>query len=403
MVNQVTSAVYPYEKTLFTFSFFISLIFWLLLIIGTVGFALIFLFMIFVLYLFAQSAFISYIKGTGAKISQEQFPDIYTKIVTCTEKLEMDSVPDAYIIHADGIFNALAARFLGRDFIILYSDIIDALADNPDAINFYIGHELAHIKRKHLVWGPLLWPAGILPILGAGYSRARETTCDLHGVLCCDNKDDAIRGLSALAVGSKRWKTINIDSYTRQANQTSGFWMSFHELTGDYPWLVKRIMRVSGNTTDLPGRNLLAWFIALFVPRMGFGAVYAVAMIGIVAAVAIPAYQDYMGRAQVTSGIALVSSAKTCVVEIYTQSETVPSNNGDCGLPLPSEVTYNQYIESISIDEGNIIMTFSDTDTVSQIAGTTMIFEPRLDENDEIFWLCSAGTLPLKYRPSACR
>jgi Zn-dependent protease with chaperone function len=88
-------------------------------------------------------------------------------VVKCSEKLELRPTPDAFILHAHGAFNALATRFLGRNFIVLYSDVVDALESNPDAVDFYIGHELGHIQRKHLVWGPLLWPALILPILGA--------------------------------------------------------------------------------------------------------------------------------------------------------------------------------------------------------------------------------------------
>jgi hypothetical protein len=59
-------------------------------------------------------------------------------------------VPEAYLLQMGGMLNAFATRFLGRDFLVLYSDVVDGLADNPDALNFYIGHEIGHIKRKHL-------------------------------------------------------------------------------------------------------------------------------------------------------------------------------------------------------------------------------------------------------------
>ena len=168
--------VYGKEKALFIIALIISLIVWLGVIAGTFGIALIYIFFFFIFYLFAHSAFISYLKGTGVKITAEQFPDLHQAVNACAQKLDMKEVPDAYLIHADGAFNALATRFLGRNFIVLFSDVADALKDNPDAINFYIGHELAHIKRKHLTWGPVLSPALLLPLLGAAYSRAREYT-----------------------------------------------------------------------------------------------------------------------------------------------------------------------------------------------------------------------------------
>ena len=147
----------------------------------------------------------------------------------------MSPVPDAYLLNGNGAFNAFATRFLGRNFIVLLSDVVDALDAEPDAINFYIGHELGHIGRSHLLWGPLLFPASILPLLGAGYSRAREYTCDLHGAACCASLAGAQHGIAALAAGSRRWQSLDTRRYAAQAESSSGFWMSFHELISSYP------------------------------------------------------------------------------------------------------------------------------------------------------------------------
>jgi Tfp pilus assembly major pilin PilA len=358
------------------------------------------------LYLFAQSAFISHIKGTGAKVSPEQFPDLHDRIRNCAEKLQIDEVPDAYILHADGTFNALATRFLFRNFIVLFSDIIDALEDNPNAISFYIGHELTHIKQKHLVWGPFLWPAGLLPLLGAGYSRACESTCDIQGAYCCDSPDDAKRGLCALAVGSERWKSINIDSYLNQVASTSGFWMSFHELTGDYPWLVKRVMRLDGRSNEIPSRNLLAWFLAIFIPRIGFGGgsfitlMIVVAIIGVLAAVAIPSYNDYTARAQVTEAINLVAGLKTCMAE-GAESGQWPEL-ADCGY---SNNTNNvgKFVQSIScINCGTnkvpvvLIATFKNIGVSKQISGETFAIGSSNGRN----WTCGSATATADGLPS---
>lgn len=89
--------------------------------------------------------------------------------------------------------------------------MVDALEDHPGALNFYIGHELGHIHRKHLIWGPVLFPAAILPVIGAAYSRAREYTCDNYGFACCEDQRDAMIGLSVLSAGDRRWKTLKIE------------------------------------------------------------------------------------------------------------------------------------------------------------------------------------------------
>ena len=399
------SLVYRHEPALFMIMLVISLAVWGLLIVGTLGLALVYVLLGFIFYLFIQSAFISYIKGTGVRVTPEQFPDLHARLTACSEKLGLKSVPEAYLLHANGIFNALATRFLGRNFIVLYSDIVDALEVRPESLNFYIGHELGHIKRGHLVWGPWLWPAGLLPLLGAGYSRSREYTCDLHGAACCASPEDALRALAALAAGGSRWKTVNLNAYSSQ--NVGGFWMSFNELIADYPWLVKRMLWIDPATAAhrVTGRHPLAWLLALFVPRLGTGgsALVFIAIIGILAAVAIPAYADYMARAQLTEGLTLAAPAKTCIEEYYESHQTTPTSNEECGLASPDQLN-GSYTESITVSEGGTItVLFRDSGVADAIAGNTLVLQAELDDQGRIMWNCQGGTVAAKYRPSACR
>ncbi|BBL72438.1 M48 family metallopeptidase [Methylogaea oryzae] len=296
--------VYPKEKTLFAILLLLAIPIWLALIVGTLGTALLYLLAGFVFYLFAQSGLIAYLKGNTVAISPTQFPDLHERIQRGAKQLDMEA-PQAFLLHEGGIFNAFATRFLGKHYIALYSDVVDALDDRPDAMDFYIGHELGHIKRKHLMWKTLLLPVSWLPLLGAAYARACESTCDRHGLACCRSAEDARFGLAALAAGGKRWKTLRQDEYAHQASEHAGFWMSFHELCSDYPWLSKRMSALlqlaQRREPQMPARNPLAYLFALFVPRVGgapgAGGLMLIAVIGIMAAVAIPAYQDFQNRA----------------------------------------------------------------------------------------------------------
>ncbi|NNK02130.1 MAG: M48 family metalloprotease [Desulfatitalea sp.] len=298
--------LYKNEKPLFVIMLTFSLLVWAAFVVGTFGTIFIYVLFIYIFYLFAQSAVISYLKGTAVRITPEQFPDIHERLLSCCKKLEMDKIPEIYILHGDGVFNAFAMRFLKRDYVVLLSDMVDALEDQPGALNFYIGHELGHIHRKHLIWGPVLFPAAVLPIIGAAYSRAREYTCDNYGFACCDDHRDALTGLSVLSAGSKRWRTLKIENYTSQADAAGGFWMSFHELVSGYPWLVKRMSHISSRVekknTQFPRRHPLAWFFAMFIPRTmgnagGAAVLIVVAFIGILAAIAIPYFIGYKNRA----------------------------------------------------------------------------------------------------------
>jgi Zn-dependent protease with chaperone function/type II secretory pathway pseudopilin PulG len=293
----IEDLVYPNERSLFAIGLAISAVFWLVLLVGTFGIALFYALAGFVFYLFAQSGLIAYIRGNAVRITPQQYPDLYEKLTACCMRLGIAEVPETYLLHANGVFNAFATRFLGRNFLVLFSDVVDALEGRPGALSFYLGHELGHVHRGHLAWRPALLPASFLPLIGSGYHRACETTCDNYGAACCGDVEDGVRALSALAAGGRRWQDLNLPEYLEQAQDTAGFWMSFHELISDYPWLVKRVARVAaqgdGREPQVPKRNPFAYLFAFFVPRTMAGAGAAsmlmmVAIIGIIAAIAIP-------------------------------------------------------------------------------------------------------------------
>jgi hypothetical protein len=80
--------------------------------------------------------------------------------------------PAASLMLAGGSLNALATRFLGSDFIVLFSDLLEACGDNAAARDFIIAHELGHLRAGHLRWRRLLAPGMVVPFLGSAYSRA---------------------------------------------------------------------------------------------------------------------------------------------------------------------------------------------------------------------------------------
>lgn len=297
----MTRLVYKNEDTLFGIHVGLSSIFWLALIIMSMGTVLFYILAFFIGYLFAHSALITHLKGNGVKLSNQQFPGLYKRYIHCCNKLGLTDYPDVYLINSNGLLNAFATRFLGRDFVVLYANIVQGMANKPEAIHFYIGHELGHIKRNHLRWGPFLWPTSFWPLLGAAYSRAREYTCDQFGRACCENTEAALKGMIALSAGEKLWTAVDIPEYLKQAEESSGFWMSFHELVSDYPWLVKRAARIHNPENDAPSRDVFAWILAIFIPRFGYGGSVAgmmvvVAIIGILAAIAVPQFTHYKAQ-----------------------------------------------------------------------------------------------------------
>jgi Zn-dependent protease with chaperone function/type II secretory pathway pseudopilin PulG len=376
--------VYPRERTLGTITLVIGLLVWLGLIVGTFGGALIGLAVGFVLYLFAQSALIAHIKGNGIELSEAQFPDLHAQFTACCERLQMKTPPKAYVLNGNGGLNAFATKFLGSQFVVLMSDVVDAMDKHVDGVRFYIGHELGHLRMKHLSGALLRWPAMWLPLLGAAYSRARETTCDRHGLACSGSPEGAARALAALSAGPKRWQNLDMAAYASQAKHASGFWMSFHELTAGYPWLSKRVARVMNTQGAMPRRNGLAYLPALFVPYAGrlgagFGVLIMVYIVGVLAAVAIPAYHDYTVKAKVHAAVINTQPARDALASYYQSVEGVPRSLEAAGIsPQLADGT------PLSLDPKSMALTVS-------LKEGEVVFTPGIDEQDRISWECANG------------
>ena len=390
--------VYPRERTLGIITLVLGILVWLGLIIGTVGTALVGLAFGFVMYLFAQSTLISYIKGNGVELSETQFPDLHAQFVACCEQLELKIHPQAFILNGNGGLNAFATQFLGAQYVVLYSDVVDAMSEHTDGVRFYLGHELGHLRMKHLHIGHLLrWPVLWLPLLGAAYSRARESTCDRHGLACSSTPENAARALTALSAGAKRWQQLDMTSYLSQAQHTSGFWMSFHELTAGYPWLTKRAARVMDTDASMPKRNFFAYLLAVFIPYAGrlgagFGVLILVYIIGILAAVALPAYQDYTVKSKVSVAFVDSQNARDALANYYQSNQVVPESLDKIGI---SEQLANG--SQLSLNPKNMVL------TVSTKQGQ-LIFNPSADAQGNITWKCSNGEgLKPAQLPASCR
>ncbi len=126
-----------------------------------------------------------------------------------------------------------------------------------------------------------------------------------------------------------------------------------------------------------------------------------VAIIGILAAIAIPAYQDYTIRAQVSEGLTLSAGAKTGVSEYYMERGTWPNNNDEAGLADKHDII-GKYVEHISVENNVIEIKFG-------YDAHTAIFDQRItltsvDNAGSTSWSCaSAGTIQAKHLPAACR
>lgn len=125
-----------------------------------------------------------------------------------------------------------------------------------------------------------------------------------------------------------------------------------------------------------------------------------VAIIGILAAIAIPAYQDYTIRAQVSEGLSLMDGAKTAVAEFYTNSGHFPLNNTSAGMAPSGSITGN-YVTSVANASGLVTATFGGKAN-SNIKNKTLLLSA-IGTGGSIKWTCRGGSgMPQKYLPSSC-
>jgi uncharacterized membrane protein YhaH (DUF805 family)/Tfp pilus assembly major pilin PilA len=142
---------------------------------------------------------------------------------------------------------------------------------------------------------------------------------------------------------------------------------------------------------------------------------------GILAAIAIPAYQDYTIRAQVSEGLNLAAAPKVAVVETFQRYGTPPADRADAGLSEDATDTAGRYVDGVDVVGGTVVVTYG-ANANAMIAGRVLALQPYVLPDDSVVWRCghaappadavamdagasSAGLTQVEPRhlPSACR
>ncbi|HEX6614164.1 MAG TPA: RDD family protein [Rhodanobacteraceae bacterium] len=149
----------------------------------------------------------------------------------------------------------------------------------------------------------------------------------------------------------------------------------------------------------VPGTGMPGWAVGLIV--LGAFFVVVIPVVAILAAIAIPAYQDYVIRAQVMEGITLADGARTAVAEyVFNNNGSLPSNNAAAGLASAGSITGN-YVAQVEVRNGDIVVTYGRRAN-EKIASEHLLLHPHGDRSS-VQWSCGSDDIADKYLPSSCR
>ena len=131
-----------------------------------------------------------------------------------------------------------------------------------------------------------------------------------------------------------------------------------------------------------------------------------IAIIGILAAIAIPAYQDYIVRSKVSEGLNMAGAAKLAVAETYDSTGIFPDNNDEGGLPTAASIT-GSYVSSITVSSsgastGIVTILYNGSVGGNPTANATNMVLTGSPTQGSMMWVCT-GTMANKYKPANCR
>jgi Zn-dependent protease with chaperone function len=241
MEKTVNSLIEKKEKIYLYIVSVVSIILYITAFASIVGILYLILFLLATKLL--TGIYIGRLRQNAIKVSEMQFAEIYQIIKNYSSKLHLKKIPEVYILQSNGVLNAFATRFLSRNFVVLFSDILDlAYANGKEAVKFIIAHELAHVKRKHMVKMVLTGPGMLFPFLGSAYSRACESTCDnIASYLAHENPTE---GLLVLLAGKRLYNKIDLGEFLKKSKEERGFWSFLAEITSSHPSLSSRLEKI---------------------------------------------------------------------------------------------------------------------------------------------------------------
>ncbi|WP_017463057.1 pilin [Dyella ginsengisoli] len=168
------------------------------------------------------------------------------------------------------------------------------------------------------------------------------------------------------------------------------FFFNVYYLQGQLRWLAR--WKETGRTTPPPPKGV---FYLLWAFPFG---------LAILAAIAIPSYQGYLVRAQVSEAFSVARSAESAVAGYYAQHGDLPKDNADAGIGAADSLT-GRYVSAVDVDAGKLVIHFDSPQATATLRGRVLVLEPHRDGQGQLQWSCNSPetTIRPQYLPVRCR
>jgi Zn-dependent protease with chaperone function len=188
------------------------------------------------------------LQALGSVASEEQFPEVNAAMKSVCEQFGVTKVPRVIIIEAR-VMNAFALRFAGKRAIVLYTELLEGIIDDPRQLRAILAHEVCHSVLDHG------WRGRWEIYKPARYKAARELTCDNAACVAAGTLEAAKTVIKKLCAGKNLYGRLSEKALTEEA---------VYVHSGFFGWLLRQYMTHPPAGTRLA--NLQATAERLSVP-----------------------------------------------------------------------------------------------------------------------------------------
>jgi Zn-dependent protease with chaperone function len=241
-VTSIRQCIAREEKKKRSSAFMVSLLLWLflgLLVIGSWGIILVVWFIGWLIKRMLSEYNVRKLQAVGTVATADQFPEVANALAEICNQFNVEQLPKVIILNSSEV-NAFALRFARKKVIVLLSQVLEGIIDQPLQLRFILAHELGHLVLddsfggKFLIYRP------------AAFKAARELTCDNCGCAAAGDLEGAKTALKRLGVGNRLFPRLNEQFLEVEAKYIySGItgWLLKQYLT--YPPLGRRLSNIA--------------------------------------------------------------------------------------------------------------------------------------------------------------